>query len=63
MTDRCITTILEGFGYEPQERDIHINTMGMEPRKPHIQRIHLHQTPTRTTTEEGILTENDYNQE
>lgn len=36
MTDCRIITILEGFGYEPQERDIHINTMGMEPRKLYI---------------------------
>ncbi len=63
MTDRCITTILERFGYEPQERDIHINTIGMESKGLYIRRMHLYQIPIRATTEEGISTENDYNQE
>ncbi len=63
MTDRYITTILEGFDYKPQERDIHTSIIGMEPRRPHTRRIYLYWIPTRATTEEEISTENDYDQE
>ncbi len=62
MTDCHITTILKGFDYKPQKKDIHINTMGMESKRPHIQRIHLYRIPTKATTKEEISTENDYNQ-
>ncbi len=63
MTNCHITTILEGFGYELQKRDIHTNTIGMEPRGPHVQRMHLCRISTRVMIEEEVSMENDYDQE